>query len=47
MRMTNVDGTSEDVAFEISDIAWADGEEQPPVNLGDGAVEVVLVELKD
>jgi quercetin dioxygenase-like cupin family protein len=47
MRMTNVDGTSEDVSFKSGDVAWADGEEHLPENLGDGAIEVVLVELKD
>ena len=47
MRMTDVDGTSEDVSFEVGGVAWADGEEHLPENLGDGPVEVVLVELKE
>jgi len=47
MRMTDVGGTSEDVSFDFGGVAWADGEEHLPENLGDGPVEVVLVELKE
>jgi quercetin dioxygenase-like cupin family protein len=47
VRMTTPDGKSEDVSMQAGDVAWADAEEHLPENLGDGPVEVVLVELKD
>lgn len=47
MRMTTADGNSEEVTMQAGDVAWADAEEHLPENLGDGPVEVVLVELKN
>jgi quercetin dioxygenase-like cupin family protein len=47
VRMTHADGTSEIVNMKVGDVAWADSQEHLPENLGDGPVEVVLVELKD
>jgi hypothetical protein len=47
VRMTTPDGKTEDVNMQAGNVAWADAEEHLPENLGDGPIEVVLVELKD
>ena len=47
VRMHLPDGTSMDVPTETGATQWADAEEHLPVNLGDGPMEVVLVELKE
>ena len=47
VRMNLPDGTSEDVAAEAGLAVWADHEAHLPENLGDEALEVVLIELKD
>jgi quercetin dioxygenase-like cupin family protein len=47
MRMTLPDGTSTEIDMQPGDIGWSDSDEHLPENLGDSAIEVVLVELKD
>jgi hypothetical protein len=47
VRMNAPDGTHQDVPSEIGVAQWSDAEEHLPENLGDGPLEVVLVELKD
>ena len=46
VRMTLADGTSEDVTTEVGVATWEDSAEHLPENLSDGALEVLLVELK-
>lgn len=41
------DGTSTDVPGKTGQATWSEAEEHLPENIGDGPVEVVLVELKD
>lgn len=45
-RFTLPDGSSEEVALEAGEIAWADSEEHLPENLTDQPFEAVMVELK-
>ena len=47
VRFNAPDGTHQDVPAEIGAAQWSDAEEHLPENLGDGSLEVVLVELKD
>ena len=47
MRMTLADGSSTVIDMKSGDIGWSDSDEHLPENLGDSAIEVVLVELKD
>jgi len=47
VRMNAPDGTHQDVPSEIGVAQWSDAEEHLPENLGDGPLEVILVELKD
>jgi len=47
VRMNVPDGTHQDVSSKVGATQWTDGEEHLPENLGDGPIEVVLVELKD
>jgi quercetin dioxygenase-like cupin family protein len=47
VRMHLPDGTSVDVPAKAGGTQWADAEEHLPENLGDGVMEVVLVELKE
>lgn len=47
IRMNAPDGTHQDVSTEVGGTQWSDNEEHLPENLGDGPIEVVLVELKD
>jgi hypothetical protein len=47
VRFTYPDGTSEEQSAEIGVAVWADSEEHLPENVGEGPIEVVLVELKN
>ncbi len=47
VRMHLPDGTSEDMTTKIGATSWAENEQHRPENVGNGPVEVVLVELKD
>jgi hypothetical protein len=47
IRMNVPDGTHQDASTEIGAAQWSDNEEHLPENLGDGPIEVILVELKD
>ena len=47
IRMNLPDGTFEDMSSEVGVATWSDNEEHLPENLGDGPLEVVLIELKD
>jgi quercetin dioxygenase-like cupin family protein len=47
VRFTYPDGTSEEQSSEVGVAVWADSEEHLPENVGDGPIEVVLVELKN
>ncbi len=46
MRMHFPDGTSEDLESNDGDANWSDAVTHLPENLGDGRVEVILVEMK-
>jgi len=46
-RMTLPDGTSQEITTEIGATQWTDSDHHLPENLGDGPLEVVLVELKE
>jgi quercetin dioxygenase-like cupin family protein len=47
VRMTSPDGTSQDVPAEAGSATWSDAEEHLPENVGDGPLEVVLIEVKN
>lgn len=47
IRMHLPDGGSADMSVNPGEAWWTDAEEHMPENLGDGPLEVVLVELKD
>ena len=46
MRMHFPDGTSEDLESNDGDANWSDAVTHLPENIGDGRVEVILVEFK-
>ncbi len=46
MRMHFPDGTSEDLESNDGDANWSDAMTHLPENIGDGRVEVILVEFK-
>ncbi len=46
MRMHFPDGTSEDLESNDGDANWSDAVTHLPENIGDGRVEVILVEMK-
>ncbi len=46
MRMHYPDGTSEDLESNDGDANWSDAVTHLPENIGDGRVEVILVEMK-
>jgi hypothetical protein len=47
IRMNVPDGTHQEASTEIGVAQWSDAEEHLPENLGNGPLEVILVELKD
>jgi quercetin dioxygenase-like cupin family protein len=46
VRMTGPTGKTEDREVRAGEAAFSEAEEHLPENLGDGSVEVVLIELK-
>ena len=47
VRMNMPDGTSVDLPSEVGVAQWSDGDNHLPENVGNGPLEVILVELKD
>ncbi|MFQ5918458.1 MAG: cupin domain-containing protein [Thermoplasmata archaeon] len=45
-RFHNEDGTTEDISWKAGEAGWFPATKHNPENLGDGNVEMVLVELK-
>jgi quercetin dioxygenase-like cupin family protein len=47
IRMHFPDESSEDLPAKTGEALWTDGDNHLPENVGDGPLEVILVELKD